>query len=115
MRETAELRVHEELAPRLFADTDGEKLGLVRRIEISTDDPRYLVIPQLEEELRRSGVRHFFAGWNLTRTYASQELSKAELFLLKVTSVFEPPGELCGTVYDEAAACQVCGAGGRQA
>lgn len=33
---------------------------------------------------------------------------------LKITSVFEPSGEECGTSYDESTACSRCGAGAKQ-
>jgi hypothetical protein len=36
------------------------------------------------------------------------------MFLMRITSVFEPCGEECGTKYDESTACPKCGAGGIQ-
>jgi hypothetical protein len=41
-------------------------------------------------------------------------LAAAELLRLVPTCFFEPTGEECGTVYDEATACSICGAGRRQ-
>jgi hypothetical protein len=50
------------------------------------------------------------------------ELQSAEYFKLDITAVFEPPGEDCGTIYDESCACphvfskgRACGVGARQA
>jgi hypothetical protein len=58
--------------------------------------------------------RYFFAGWEIKRKYTATELRSADVFRLEVTSVFEPPGEECGTVYDESTACPKCGAGATQ-
>ena len=41
MREIAEFRVDEDFAAMLFRDDEGEKLGPVRKILISTSDPRF--------------------------------------------------------------------------
>lgn len=53
----------------------------------------------------------FFLGWEIHRRYSRAELRSAEILQLKVTSVFEPPAEDFGTIYDDSAACPNCGAG----
>jgi hypothetical protein len=50
-------------------------------------------------------TRSFF-GWRLTRAYEKQEVDEAQLFRPIISSVFEPAGEQCGTVYDESSACK---------
>jgi len=43
-----------------------------------------------------------------------QELGATELFLLRAKRRMEPAGEECGTQYNEASACPVCGGGADQ-
>jgi hypothetical protein len=115
MRETCEFRVVEEFAPKLFASTEGKRLGdSVRQVEIATDDPRFAAIGRLQAETRAKTDRSFFYGWILRHRYTKAELEEATLFRLKVTSTFEPAGEECGTKYDELTACPRCGAGAKQ-
>jgi hypothetical protein len=48
---------------------------------------------------------------HIRRRYSRNDLAAADAFSLAILGGFEPPGELCGTVYDEASACPRCGAG----
>jgi hypothetical protein len=115
MTETCEFRVVEEFAPKLFAPTEGKRLGdSVRQVEVATNDPRFDAIGRLQKETRERTDRSFFYGWILRRRYSKAEKEAAALFKLKVTSTFEPAGEECGTKYDESTACPRCGAGARQ-
>jgi hypothetical protein len=116
MRETAELRVMEKQAWRLFTPDEGVRLGsgLIRKIAISTDDPRYPEIGRLERDLLQAGEGSFFLGWEIRRRYTSKELAAAELFHMWVSAIFEPAGEETHTLYDESEACSFCGAGRRQ-
>ena len=115
MREFAEFRVVEEFAPRLFADNEGKRLGdSVRKVELATDDPRFVRIGELQKETRQATDRSFFYGWKFRRRYTKTELTKAEIFRLGFASTFEPAGEECGTKYDETTACIHCGAGAKQ-
>lgn len=115
MKEICEFRIMEDFAPRLFADDEGKRLGdTVRKIEIATDDPRYLTIGRLQAEIEAKTDRLFFSSWNLRRRYSKAELEVATLFELQVTAIFEPAGEECGTKYDETTACPLCGAGAKQ-
>jgi hypothetical protein len=71
------------------------------------------IIGEAERALKREG-RAFFTAWRQRRSYSKDELAVASLFRLKVSAVFEPSGEACGTKYDESAGCQRCGAGAKQ-
>lgn len=115
MREIAEFRIDEQFAPMLFSDGEGRRLGdSLRKIDIETDDPRFMRIGELQTQLLRSKGKPFFYGWKLTRKHTAKEFESAWMFYLRVASVFEPAGEECGTKYDEAAACPQCGAGAKQ-
>lgn len=115
MREIAEFRVDERFASMLFSGSEGKRLGdSVRKIQIETNDPRFTRIGELQNKLRQTRGEPFFYGWDLTRKYSASELASARLLSLRITSVFEPAGEECGTEYDESIACQRCGAGAKQ-
>lgn len=115
MREIAEFRVDEQFAPMLFAEHEGKRLGnFVRKVELQTIDPRYKRVGELQQHLRHSAGKPFYYGWSLTYKYSSRELHAASLLRLKITSVFEPASEECGTKYDESMACPRCGAGAKQ-
>lgn len=115
MREIAELRIDEAFAPMLFESGEGKRLGdSVRKIELETNTPRFKQVGALQRDLRRSIGKPFFYGWSLKRKYSKRELDSASLLHLRVTSVFEPAGEECGTKYDESTACSRCGAGATQ-
>jgi len=115
MREVCEFRVVEEFASRLFANSEGKKLGdTVRKVELGTDDPRYEKIGELQRQIRTNLGRSFFHGWNIRHLYSKAEFAVSKCFRLQVTSAFEPAGEECGTKYDESTACPRCGAGARQ-
>lgn len=112
MDEFLEMRVYEDKAHLVFAPTEGTKMssGIVRKVVIRTDDPRMSQIAQVCAELRARRT-FLFAGWQFFRKYSPMELAAADLFRLSITAVFEPAGEECGTVYDWAVGCPVCGAG----
>jgi hypothetical protein len=107
MRETIELRVAEEFAHLLFGETEGLRLSdIVRKITLSTSDPRYQRVGELQRRLHSERSKSFFFGWIIRRRYSMAELSRAELFSVEWTSPFEPVGEECGTVYDDTVGCQ---------
>jgi hypothetical protein len=114
MRETAELRVDEDYASKLFADSEGTKLGIARKITIAIDDPRFARIGELQREIKSDTNRSFFYGWRIKRQYTHEELAEAKSLKLVVAATFEPAGEECGTKYDESTACPKCGAGASQ-
>lgn len=117
MKEVYEFRVKEEYADRLFESAEGKKLGIVvkiRKILLSSDDPKFKRIGELNAELKKISDDYFFLGWTVNRSYTLGEIKGAELFLLRINAVFEPAGEECGTQYDESSACKYCKAGARQ-
>jgi hypothetical protein len=116
MREIAEFRVLEKYASLLFADHEGKKLDghVVRKIEIDTCDPRYQSIGQIQRQISDETDDLFFYGWQFQRRYSEDELAAASCFLLTISAAFEPVGQLCGTEYDDSAACPKCGAGAPQ-
>lgn len=109
-----EFRVNEDFASKLFDDNEGEKLGIVRKILISTSDPRFMKIGKLQKIIQSTTNFSFFYGWNIRRIYSKQEMEMASIFLLFITALFEPAGEECGTKYDEAFACAQCSSGAKQ-
>ena len=114
MKELAEFRVDEDFVSKLFADNEGKCLGSVRKIELTTDDPRFKRIGELQREIIAKTDRLFFYGWNIRRQYSKAELAEASCFDLRSFSVFEPAGEECGTEYDASSGCPHCGAGAKQ-
>ncbi|MCL1932185.1 MAG: hypothetical protein FWF53_00010 [Candidatus Azobacteroides sp.] len=115
MKETVELRINYDYAHLLFNANEGKNVGTsIRVVKISTDDPRYNRIPVVEKEVNEKYDRGFCFAWKFKRQYSKKELAEAELFHLKITTVFEPAGEECGTLYDETAACELCGANRKQ-
>jgi hypothetical protein len=114
MRELIDFRISEERAAMFLGPDVGERLGdTVRRVVLPTTDERVQRIGELEREFNRQG-RAFFSGWRISRKYTQQELQAADVLLLQPQAFFEPCGELCGTEYDESAACAHCGAGAPQ-
>jgi hypothetical protein len=108
------LRVKEEYAPLVFSEHEGRRIGQsVRRVELSTDDPRLPDVAEWERKLVEDGT-FLFAGWRYHRRYSEGELASAKAFQMRISAKFEPDGETCGTIYDYEGACQFCGAGRRQ-
>ena len=114
MQELMEFRIDERFAHLLFADNEGTKLGIARKITIASDDPRFSRIGELHKELQEAAAGSFFYGSRFLRRYSPKELERAELLKLVVTTAFEPAGEECGTRYDESTACPKCGSGATQ-
>ena len=114
MKEILEFRINSDFAHLLFNAGEGRDLGGVRVVQLSKEDPRYNQIPIIEEELRKKHGRGFFFSWNIKRKYSKMELSTASLLHIKIKSYFGPAGEECGTMYNEAVACEICGANRKQ-
>jgi len=115
MKETLELRINYDYAHLLFKADEGKNLGTsVKVVELSKEDPRYNQVPIIAEEVKRKYDRGFFFGWQIKRKYSKKELETATLLHLKIKKTFEPTGEECGTLYDEAVACEICGANRKQ-
>jgi hypothetical protein len=114
MRETIEFRVPAGHADKFLEPGLGTMLGdSVRKVVLPMEDPRVRFIADLDREFLKKG-RAFFTYSHISRHYTREELEAAELLQLLIRPTFEPPGELCGTGYDDAAACSRCGAGAPQ-
>jgi hypothetical protein len=103
MRQRFEFRVVEEYASLLFSDTEGEHLGLARKITLDADDPRLPQVGKLQAELIATYDKQFFYGWRIERQYLPAELEAAILLHVDLMKWFEPAGEDSGTIYDEPA------------
>ena len=115
MKEVLELRINYDYANLLFEPGEGRNLGTsVKVVELLKEDPRYDQIPIIAEQVKRKYNRGFFFGWEIKRKYSKKELETAALLHLKIKTTFEPAGEECGTLYDETAACEICGANRKQ-
>ena len=115
MKETIEFRINYDYAHLLFKADEGKNLGTsVKVVELSKEDPRYSQIPIIDREVKKKYDKGFFYSWQIKRKYSKKELDTATLLHLKIKAVFEPTGEECGTLYDESAACEICGANRKQ-
>lgn len=114
MRETYEFRINEEFASLLFTENEGIRVTTsVRKVEVTSSDPRLLQIGELQGQLKSQTGKFFFAGWQIKRAYSPAELESASLFLMSSVP-FDHCGEECDTKYDESTACAICGAGATQ-
>jgi hypothetical protein len=115
MKETLELRINYDYANLLFRSEEGKNVGTsVKVVELTKEDPRYRQVPIIAEEIKKKYDMGFFFGWEIKRKYSKKELESASLLHLKIKTVFEPAGEEYGTLYDENAACEICGANRKQ-
>ena len=117
MREQCEFRVDAEFADLLFRPDEGEIIGagLVKKVSLETGDPRFEEVGRLQRAIRAQDCgRALFFGWSYYRQYSREEIEAAEVFNLVISARFEPPGEACGTIYDDSTACPTCGGGGKQ-
>lgn len=104
VQETIEFRVPVENATEHLPAGLGTALGSVRRVELALDDPLVARIGSLQRQHSAEG-RAFFHGWMIHRRYSRRELDEAQLLHVWPKKTFEPAGEECGTVYDDAEAC----------
>lgn len=114
MKEVIELRVNKFFAEKLPLTVNGIDLGPVIKIKIEKGTLEYEAIKKLAHVIKNANTESFFYGWGIKRKYTKQELNAAKLFSLIISNVFEPTGEECGTLYNEAAACEICGANREQ-
>ncbi|MBI5326541.1 MAG: hypothetical protein HZB41_14920 [Ignavibacteriae bacterium] len=115
MKEIYEFRINFDYAHLLFKSEEGKDLGYsVKEIYIMKDDTRFYQIPILDEKIRNKFKTFFFSWWHINRKYTRKEIESAKLFHILFKSTFEPPGEDCGTIYDEEVACKICGANAKQ-
>lgn len=110
MKEIYEFRINSDFAHLLFEPDEGKHVGSsIRVVELTGRDPKFRMIPIVAREVKEQFDKGFYFAWNVRREYTEDELRNASLFHLKIGTVFEPAGEVCGTVYNEAEACEVCG------
>ncbi|WP_224242411.1 hypothetical protein [Hyalangium gracile] len=114
MRETIEFRIDEELARKFLEPELGSPMSdTLRRVVLPTHDERVQRIGEIQRAHRERG--EFFFIYSAThRHYSAKEMGSAELLDLVIRAHFEPTGSMCGTEYDESAACKYCGVGARQ-
>ena len=114
MNEFYEFRLYERYAVRILPDNKGVRLGAgsvsIRLLRVSSEDELIKEIPKLEIKEQRG----IFSAWKVYRKYSRKEIESAQLFHLSIARTFEPAGEECGTLYDEASACPICGSGAKQ-
>lgn len=114
MKEIIEFRIGNEYAHLLLKPGEGKKNGSNTVIHITKDDPKFEQIRILNKQIREKNNDFFFLYSNIKREYSKNELATASLFQIKIKTTFEPVGEELGTVYDETAACEICGANRKQ-
>lgn len=109
-----EFRIWEDYYHLLPPQNDAKFNGMVYVLKVSRNDPLFQTIRLLDKEIRTPGGVGFFGYWDVIRSYTKKELAEAKLFHLNIVSAFEPTGEECGTIFDENAACEICGANRKQ-
>jgi len=114
MHETIEFRIPERHAARFLEPELGVRLDeSTRKVVLPVRDKRVQEIGRIDRSFTQKGTS-FFLGWHIHRRYTEDELRSAEVLNLVIRAYFEPPGSMCGTEYDDAAACRFCGAGAPQ-
>ena len=107
MKEILKIRLANDDARRYFRDDIGKLSGDVRVLQINKQSVEYDRVRLLDCEKKE---KHIFYSWEFQREYTQQEWDSAALLHMFIKKTFEPDGENCGTVYDETAACSICGA-----
>ncbi len=114
MKEIHEFRIWDDYFQLLPKPNKAKFNGLVHVLKIPKDDLLFDRVGSLDKETRVRYNKSFFGYWSVLRIYSKKEISRAQLFHLKVKKFFEPTGEECGTVYNDDLTCEVCGANRRQ-
>ncbi len=114
MKEICELRINNTFIDLLPKTIIGNDIGPVTKIKIEKGTSEYQSIKDIAEKIKSKNSESFFYGWGIYRKYSKSELANALLFTLNISNVFEPSGEESGTLYDETAACEICGANRKQ-
>lgn len=113
MKEFFEFRIPESRARQHLPPEVGRSKGIARSVEVTPTEPLFERIGRAERTLRAQG-KAFFTAWIAHRRYSSEEIAAAELLRVSARKTFEPAGEECGTRYDDARGCPVCGGGAPQ-
>lgn len=111
MTEILEVRIKKNLVDELDLGGQAKDLGIIHVVRLKRDDPRIEKIRTASEESIKAGNGALYFGWEIIRKYSEKELLEAKWFSLYSKRHFEPCGEECGSIYDEAKACTCCGAG----
>ncbi len=99
-----------DLRTDYFAQTREKNLAvLCGKVMLPGDDLRLCRIGEIQQQISAEQDTLFFAGWYIHRSYTTKELQEAELFQLKITAIFEPVGEECGTQFVADSGCPDCG------
>ncbi len=115
LREVFEFRIYERFASLLSKPSIGQLLDEgVRQVKVEGSDPMLAELGSLHRRLQQTQRHGLISYWEINRRYSETELASAELFRLFIDRAFEPPGEECGTVYEESSACEICKANARQ-
>jgi hypothetical protein len=115
MRELLELRLSGAKAALHvpgYANKGLDPLDTVR-LQLDTHDPLVEQLRVVEAEYRARGTT-LFTMCEVSNRYTPRELQAAERLKVEFWPFFMPSGEECGTRYDEARACPLCGAGAPQ-
>jgi hypothetical protein len=110
MNEIVEFRINKKFSDLLPPTISGKDLGSVLKVQVNKSASEFDVIKKIADKVESTGNESFFFGWNIVRKYTKREFDNAKLFHLIINTRFEPAGEECGTLYDETAACSICGA-----
>lgn len=113
MKETHEFRIFKDYY-HLLPSNNAKFNGMVYVLNISKEDPLFLQVGRIDQELRNNRKEALFSFWDVSRSYTKKELANAMLFHFNIKTAFEPTGEECGTIYDETTACEICGANRKQ-
>lgn len=78
---------------------------------VPANSPEFREIANFVDAKRRQGQQNYeyFPIASYLRKYTKDELRKAEVLSLNISSCFEPSGEECGTIYETE--CQECNMG----
>ena len=115
MKEKIEFRVFKKFAHLLFSDDEGKDVGtIVKKIIIDRNSPKVKQIGEIDKRLWIDKNEMFYAAWGIIRKYSHIELSNSPILHLKIRKRLEMDGIEYGTIYDETAACPICGANRKQ-
>lgn len=114
MKEIIEFRIFDDYYHLLSKPNNAVFNGAVYVIKVEKGDRIFEEIKQLSSEVKQKYNKYFFGYSNIKRQYSKKELAAAALLQMKIRTTFEPSGEECGTLYDETAACEICGANRKQ-
>lgn len=114
MKEIIEFRICNEYADLLLKVDEGKRNASNTVIHITKEDPKFEQTRILYKLIREQNNDFFFLYSNIKREYSTNEFETATIFQMKIKAMFEPAGEVCGTLFDETTACEICGANRKQ-